>query len=97
MKIFGKDLEEVVELSLVTWILPTLLIALDKKLITATTNKALMSAASILDIQAEVLHAVRKRVAPQAVVAALAKEEEVGHTIMTEAKEVVEARSATMA
>ena len=47
--------------------------------------------------QAEVLSAVRKHLTPPAVVAAVAKEEEVGHAIVTEAKEVVKARSATMA
>ena len=46
--------------------------------------------------QAEVLRAVRGRLTPPAVMAAVAKEEKVGHAIMTEAKEVVEARSATM-
>ena len=38
LKISGKDLEEVVELLLVTWLLLAPLIALDKKLITDTTN-----------------------------------------------------------
>ena len=47
--------------------------------------------------QAEVLRAVRKHLTPLAVVAAVAKEEGVGHVIVTKAKEVVEARSATMA
>jgi hypothetical protein len=47
--------------------------------------------------QAEVLRAVRERLAPPAVVAAVGKEEEVGHAIVTKAKEVVEARYATMA
>ena len=47
--------------------------------------------------QAEVLHAIRKRLALPAVVAAVAKEEEVGHAIVTKAKEVVEAGSTTMA
>ena len=46
--------------------------------------------------QAEVLRAVRKHLAPPAVVVAVAKEEEVGHAIVTKAKEAVEARSATM-
>ena len=41
MKVFEKDLGEIVELSLVTWLLLAPLIALDKKLITATMNKAL--------------------------------------------------------
>jgi hypothetical protein len=45
--------------------------------------------------QDEVLRAVRERLAPPAVVAAVAKEEEVGHAIVTKAKEVVEAGSAT--
>ena len=47
--------------------------------------------------QAEVLRAVCERLTPPAVVAAMAKEEEIGHAIVTEAKEVVKARSATMA
>ena len=47
--------------------------------------------------QAEVPRAVRERLTPPAVVAVVANEEEVGHTIVTKAKEVVEARSATMA
>jgi hypothetical protein len=44
-----------------------------------------------------VLRAVRERLAPPAVVAAVAKEEEIGRAIVTKAKEVVEAGSATMA
>jgi hypothetical protein len=44
-----------------------------------------------------VLRAVRERLAPPAVVVAVAKEEMVGHAIVTKAKEVVKARSATMA
>ena len=36
-------------------------------------------------------------ITPTAVVVAMEKEEEVGHVIVTKAKEVVEARSATMA
>ena len=47
--------------------------------------------------QAKVLCAVRERLTPPVVVAAVAKEEEAGHAIVTEAKEVVKARSATMA
>ena len=47
--------------------------------------------------QAEVLRAVRERLAPPTVVVAVAKEEMVGHAIVTKAKEVVKARSATMA
>ena len=47
--------------------------------------------------QAEVLRAVREHLAPPAVVVAVAKEEMVGHAIVTKAKEVVKARSATMA
>ena len=50
-KIFGKDLEEVVELSLVMCLLHVPLIALDKKLTTATMNEALTSAASIPDMR----------------------------------------------
>lgn len=50
LHIFGKDLEEVVESLPVTWLLPVLLIALNTKLVTATMNKALTSAASILDM-----------------------------------------------
>ena len=50
LHIFGKDLEEVVESLLVTRLLPVLLIALNTKLVTATMNKALTSAASILDM-----------------------------------------------
>ena len=47
--------------------------------------------------QAKVLRAVRERLTPPAVVAAVAKEEEVGHVIVTEAKEVAKVRSATIA
>ena len=47
--------------------------------------------------QAEVLRAVRKRLTLPEVVVAVAKEEMVGHAIVTQAKEVVEARSATIA
>ena len=47
--------------------------------------------------QAEVLRAVRERLAPPTVVAVMAIEEEVGHTIVTTAKEVVKAGFATMA
>ena len=43
--IFGKGQEEVMELSLMMWLLLVPMIALDKNLVTATTNKALMSAA----------------------------------------------------
>ena len=96
LKIFRKDLEEAVELSLVTWLLLAQLILLDNKLITATLNQALMSAASIPDIQAKVLRVVCERLTPVAVVAAVAKEEEAGHMILAEVKEVVETRSATM-
>ena len=46
--------------------------------------------------QAEKPRAVRERLTPPAVVAAVANEEEVGHAIVTKAKEVVEARSATL-
>ena len=49
-KIFGKGLEEVVELSLVPCLLLIPMIVLNKKFITATTNKALTSAASISDM-----------------------------------------------
>ncbi len=45
--------------------------------------------------QAEVLRAVRERLAPPAAVA-VAKEEMAGHVIVAKAKEVVEAGSATM-
>ena len=43
------------------------------------------------------LRAVRKCLTPLAVVAAVAREEEVGHVIVAKAKEVGEAGSATMA
>ena len=43
------------------------------------------------------LRAVRKQPTPLTVVAAVIKEEEVEHAIVTEAKEVVKARSAAMA
>ena len=43
------------------------------------------------------LRAVHEHLAPLAVVVAVAKEEMVGHKIVTKAKEVVEAGSATMA
>ena len=46
--------------------------------------------------QAKVPRAVRERLTPPAVVAAVANEEEVGHVIVTKAKEVAEAGSATM-
>ena len=42
-------------------------------------------------------HIVRKRLTPPSVVAAVGKEEEVEHAIVTKAKEMVEARSTTMA
>ena len=46
--------------------------------------------------QAKVLCAIRERLALPAVVADMVQEEEVGHVIVTTAKKVVEARSATM-
>ena len=46
--------------------------------------------------QAEVPRAILERLALPAVVATMAKEEEVGHAIVTEAKTVVKARSTTM-
>ena len=42
------------------------------------------------------LRAIRKRLTPPAIVAAVAKEEEVRHAIVTKVKELVEAGSATM-
>ena len=39
LKLFGKNLKEVVEISLVTWLLIAPLIAFDKKLNTATMNR----------------------------------------------------------
>ena len=56
-----------------------------------------MSVASIPYIQAEVLRAVRERLTPLAVATVVAKDEEVGHVIVVETKEAVEARSTTMA
>ena len=47
--------------------------------------------------QVNVLRAVCERLAPPAVVVAVVKEEMVGHAIVTKKKEVVKARSATMA
>ena len=47
--------------------------------------------------RAKVLRVVRKCLEPLTLVAVVAKEEEVGHVIVTKAKEVVEAGSATMA
>ena len=47
--------------------------------------------------QAKVPCAVRERLTTSALVAAVAKEEEVGHATVKKAKEVVGARSATMA
>ena len=46
--------------------------------------------------QDRVLRAIRKRLTPPAIVAAVAKEEEVRHAIVTKVKELVEAGSATM-
>ena len=56
-----------------------------------------MIATIIPDIQAEVLRAVRERLTPLAVATVVAKDEEVGHVIVVETKEAVEARSTTMA
>ena len=50
-KIFGKDLEEVVELSLVMCLLHVPLIALDKKLTIATMTEAMASVVSIPDMR----------------------------------------------
>ena len=53
-QIFGKDLEEVVELSPVTWLLLVPPIAFDNKLVTPTMNEVLTSAASIPDMRTSV-------------------------------------------
>ena len=50
-QIFGKDLEEVVELSPVTWLLLVTPIAFDNKLVTPTMNEVLTSAASMPDMR----------------------------------------------
>ena len=50
-QIFGKDLEEVVELSPVTWLLLVPPIAFDNKLVTPTMNEVLTSAASMPDMR----------------------------------------------
>ena len=46
-QIFGKDLEDAVELSPVTWLLLVPLIAFDNKLVTTIINEALTSVTSI--------------------------------------------------
>ena len=50
-QIFRKDLEEVVELSPVTWLLLVPPIAFDNKLVTPTMNEVLTSAASMPDMR----------------------------------------------
>ena len=51
LQIFDTDVEEVVELSPVTWLLLVPLIAFDNKLVTPTMNEVLTSAASITDMR----------------------------------------------
>jgi hypothetical protein len=53
-QIFGKDLEEVVELSPAMWLLLVLLIVFTNNIITATMNEVLTSAASILNMRMSV-------------------------------------------
>ena len=61
LQICGKDPEEVVEISPVTWLLLVPLIAFDNKLGTATVNKMLTSATSIPDMRMSALFLPRMK------------------------------------